>query len=66
LLDMLRRRYGSSSEQPDIEQKRPRPLKRIGFVFRTRKEVCLDLFDHVHEILPEVKMSLKLEPDDPI
>ncbi|KAG9049738.1 hypothetical protein FS837_009272 [Tulasnella sp. UAMH 9824] len=66
LLDMLRRRYGSSSQQSDIEKKRARPLKRIRFVFRGWKEVSMDLLDGVHKILPEVKMSLEFEPDEPM
>ncbi|KAG8912020.1 hypothetical protein FRC01_005346 [Tulasnella sp. 417] len=64
LLDMLRRRYGSSSEQIGIKHARPRPLKRIRLVFRRRKDISMDLLDKVHEILPTAEMFVDFEPDD--
>ncbi|KAG8912040.1 hypothetical protein FRC01_005333 [Tulasnella sp. 417] len=64
LLDMLRRRYGSSSEQIDINHARPRPLKRIRLVFRRRKDISMDLLDKVHEILPTAEKFVHFEPDD--
>ncbi|KAG8975719.1 hypothetical protein FRC05_005237 [Tulasnella sp. 425] len=56
MLDMLRRRHLSSSEGPDNERIRPRPIKRVRLRFSGRREAYL--LGEVRKILRAVETEI--------
>ncbi|KAG8947196.1 hypothetical protein FRC04_010919 [Tulasnella sp. 424] len=55
MLDMLRRRYVSSSEEPDNERMRPRPIKRVRVGIDGGRNA--NLLGEVRKILPKIETS---------